>query len=87
MRTTTLQKAVVQVTTVIANIITIIISALVELLAQSFPKATYFDIIEKITWLEIRQLGIFKIPSQTSWAILIPQSLMLPMVMMIMLTT
>lgn len=87
MRTTTLKKAVVQVTTVIANIIIIIIiSTLVELLAQSFPKATYFDITEKITWLEIRQLGIFKIPSQTSWAILIPQSLMLSMVMMIMLT-
>lgn len=48
MRTTTLQKAVVQVTTVIANIIIIITSTLVvELLAQSFPKATYFDITEK----------------------------------------
>ena len=63
MRTSTLKKAVVQVTTVIANIIINIISTLVvELLAQYFPKATYFDIIEKITWLEIRQLGIFKIP-------------------------
>lgn len=47
MRTTTLKKVVVQVTTVIANIIIIISTLVVELLAQSFPKATYFDIIEK----------------------------------------
>lgn len=39
----------VQVFTVITNIIIIIISTLiVELLAQSFPKATYFDTIEKL---------------------------------------
>lgn len=38
----------VQVITVTANIIIVVVSTLVvELLAQSFPKATYFDIIEK----------------------------------------